>query len=42
MECGYTSPVRTECGRCVMCYMQSCMPVSAVLYCVNVLSRGGK
>ena len=31
MECAYTSPVRTECGMFVMCYMQGCMSVSAVL-----------
>ena len=37
VECAFTSPVRTECGMFVMC----CMSVSAVLYCVDVLSRGG-
>ena len=37
VECAFTSPVRTECGMFVMC----CMSVSAVLWCVDVLSRGG-
>ena len=37
LECAFTSPVRTERGKFVMC----CMSVSAVLYCVDVLSRGG-
>ena len=27
----FTSPVRTECGMLVMCCMQCCMSVSAVL-----------
>ena len=31
VECAFTSPVRTECGMFVMCRMQCCMPVSAVL-----------
>ena len=31
LECAPTSPVRTECGMFVMCCMQSCMSVSAVL-----------
>ena len=31
VECAFTSPVRTECGMFVMCCMQSCMSVSAVL-----------
>ena len=31
VECAFTSPVRTECGKFVICYMQCCMPVSAVL-----------
>ena len=31
MECGFTSPVRTECGMFVMCCMQCCMSVLAVL-----------
>ena len=31
VECAFTSPVRTECGMFVMCGMQCCMPVSAVL-----------
>ena len=37
MDCAFTSPVRTECGMLVMC----CMSVSAVSYCMDVLSRGG-
>ena len=41
VECALTSPVRTECGMCVMYCMQCCMIVSAVLKCVDVLSRGG-
>ena len=39
--CAFTSPVRTDCGVFVMYCMQCCMSVSAVLYCVDVLSRGG-
>ena len=31
VECAFTSPVRTECGMFVLCCMQCCMPVSAVL-----------
>ena len=31
MECAFTSLVRTGCGVFVMCCMQSCMSVSAVL-----------
>ena len=31
VECAFTSPVRTECGMFVMCCMQCCMSVSAVL-----------
>ena len=31
VECAFTSPVRTECGMFVMCCMQYCMSVSAVL-----------
>ena len=31
VECVFTSAVRTECAMFVMCYMQCCMPVSAVL-----------
>ena len=38
VECAFTSPMRTE---CVMYCMQCCMPLSAVLYCVDVLSREG-
>ena len=34
-------PIRTECGMFVMYCMQCCMPVSAVLFCVDVLSHGG-
>ena len=41
MECAYTSPMRTKCGMFVMHCMQCCMSVSAVLQCVDVLSRGG-
>ena len=41
VDCAFTSPVRTECGMFVMCCMQCCMSVSAVLSCVDVLSRGG-
>ena len=41
VECAFTSPVRTECGVFVMYCMQCCMSVSAVLYCVDVVSRGG-
>ena len=31
VECAFTSAVRTECGMFVMCCMQCCMSVSAVL-----------
>ena len=31
MECAFTSPVKAGCGMCVMCCMQCCMSVSAVL-----------
>ena len=31
VECAFTSPVRTEYGMFVMCCMQCCMSVSAVL-----------
>ena len=31
VECAFTSLVRTECGIFVMCCMQCCMSVSAVL-----------
>ena len=41
VKCAFTSPVRTECGMFVMCCMQCCMSASSVLYCVDVLSRGG-
>ena len=37
VECAFTSPVRTECDMFVMC----CMTGSAILWCVDVLSRGG-
>ena len=40
-ECAFTSPVRTECGMFVKNCMQCCMSVSAVLWGVDVLSRGG-
>ena len=42
VKCAFTSPVRTECGMFVMCCVQ-CLyyPSSAVLYCADVLSRGG-
>ena len=38
MECAFTSPVRIEYG---MFVMWRYMYVSAVLKCVDVLSRGG-
>ena len=41
VECAFTSLARTECGMFVMCCMQCCVSVSTVLYCVDVLSRGG-
>ena len=41
MEWAFTSLVRTECGKFVMCGMQCCMSVSAMLYCVGVSSHGG-
>ena len=41
VECAFTSPVRTESGMFVMYCMQCCMSMSAVLLCVEVLSRGG-
>ena len=41
VECAFTSPVRTECGMFVIYCMQCCVSVSAVLECVDVLSRGG-
>ena len=31
VECTFTSPVRTACGMFVICCMQCCMSVSAVL-----------
>ena len=31
VECAFTSPVRTECGRFVMYCMQCCMSVPAIL-----------
>ena len=31
VECTFTPPVKTECGMFVMCCMQCCMSVSAVL-----------
>ena len=31
VECTFTSPVRTECGMFVLCCMQCCMSVPAVL-----------
>ena len=31
VDSAFTSPVRTECGMFVMCCMQCCMSVSAVL-----------
>ena len=40
-ECALTPPARTGCGMFVMYRMQCCMSVSAVLQCVDVLSRGG-
>ena len=41
VECAFTSSVRTECGMFVIYCMICCMPVSSVLYCMDVLSRGG-
>ena len=41
VECAFTSPVRTEYGMFVMYCMQCCMSVSTVLYCMDVVSRGG-
>ena len=38
VECAFTFPARTECG---MPVMQCRMSVSAVLQCVDVVSRGG-
>ena len=31
VECAFTSPVRNECGMFVMCCMQCCMSMPAVL-----------
>ena len=42
VEGAFTSRVRTECGMFLMYCMQCCMSVSAVLLCVDVLSRGGR
>ena len=36
-----TSPVRTKYGMFVICCIQCCIYVSAVLLCVDVVSRGG-
>ena len=41
MECAFTSSVRTECGMFVIYCMQCCMSLAAVLWCVDVVSRGG-
>ena len=41
VEYAFTSPVKTECGMFVMYCMQCCMSMSAVLLCVDVVSRGG-
>ena len=41
VECDFTYPVWTECGMFVMYCMQCCISMSAVLYCLDVLSRGG-
>ena len=41
LECAFTSPVRTECDIFVMYCMQCRMSMSAVLWCMDVLSRGG-
>ena len=38
VDCAFTSPVRTECGMFVIYCMQCYMSVSAVLWCVDVLS----
>ena len=35
----HSSPVRTACGRFVMCCMQCCMSVSGVLVCGCVVSK---
>ena len=34
VEYAFTSPVGTECGKFMMCYMPCCMSVSEVLCCV--------
>ena len=41
VECTFTSLVSNKCGMFVMYCTQCCMFVSAVLLCVDVLSRGG-
>ena len=33
--------MRADCDMFVICYMQCCISVSAVLYCVDLLSREG-
>ena len=41
VESVFKSPMRTECGMCVMYCMHCCMSVSTVVSCMDVLSRGG-
>ena len=41
VECAFTSPVRTEYGMFLMYSMQCCISEPAILYCVDVVSRGG-
>ena len=41
VECAFTSPMMTEFDMFMMYCMQCCMSVSAVLWCVDVLCRGG-
>ena len=41
MECVFTSLVRTEGGMLLMHCMQCFIHMTVVLYCVDVLSRGG-
>ena len=31
VECAFTSPVRTECAKFVMCCLQCCMSVSTIM-----------
>ena len=41
VECAFTSPLRNEWGMFVLCCMQCGMSESAVLQCVDVLTRVG-